>query len=63
MVGAPKVTDLAKLVWRASILIQEAAEGLESANASADSERQWLADYQRLVEQGKQRRGRGGRRE
>lgn len=51
-----KVTDTAKLVWRASILIKEAAEGLESAGVSSEQERQWLADYQRLVEQGKERR-------
>lgn len=52
----PPVTDLAKLAWRASILIKEAAEGLESAGAPSDSERQWLADYQRLVDQGKAKR-------
>jgi hypothetical protein len=56
--GQPKVTDAAKLLWRAARLIEETAAGLESADAPSDVEREWLADYRRIVEQGKARRRR-----
>jgi hypothetical protein len=50
------VSDLAKLVWRASMLIEKEAERLEAAGRSTDDQRQWLADYWRTAEQGKGRR-------
>ncbi|ATY11585.1 hypothetical protein CU254_14790 [Amycolatopsis sp. AA4] len=43
------VKVLRKLLQRAARLIQEAAEGLESANAPADMERAWLADWSALA--------------